>query len=294
MKTVVTAPHKPYSTGSLDGPQTHLAGRRTVPLRAYNATQAIPRPRILAIVDEEVEPHNPRKRPFDTEDLSLPDIITRPPKKPRIQNTSIDSNKTSAPPAATATILDQQGDQEKNHPFVLTQPIVLPPRSPVFKISGTLPRKSLRFALDCRSTQPSLTLQSNKSNKRQPRILEITIRQPEKAAEQDSKQVKPSSPKPQPVNPITKTHILSHTIYHPEKIKTANCAGLYGRGRLETAHTLFWTKVRESYTGSGPLTVDITDILEAKGMGIQAAIFTPTGSYQEKEFTCRGFHRPKT
>lgn len=161
--------------------------------------------RNLVAEDELPEFHNPRKRAFATDDQSLPDIITRPPKKPRIQNTSVDSDQTFVHSVTAITNQEKEDDQEQNHFNLAPKPIMSLVSSPAIKSTGIPPKKILRFAPGCDFLRPLPALKPKKPRQRQ--ILKIMARQPEQNVKPDSNQTKPASPDRSPAKPIAKTHV---------------------------------------------------------------------------------------
>lgn len=183
----------------------YLAGQRTGPTLVYGVTNTAAKSRDLATEDQLPEFHNPRKRTFATEDQSLPDIITRPPKKPRIQNTSVDSDQTFVHSAAVTTNQEKQDDQEQNHFNLAPKPIMSPVSSPAIESSRIPLKKILRFAPDCDFLRPLPALKPKKPRQRQ--ILKIMTRQPEQNVKAESNQTKPASPDRAPAQPIAKMHV---------------------------------------------------------------------------------------
>lgn len=193
-----------------------MADRRICPTLTYGVTSAAATSQGLAIEDERPESHNPRKRSFATEDQSLPDIITRPPKKPRIQDTNVDPDpdpdQTFVHSVAAATNQEKQDDQDQHHFNLATQPLMSYLSIPPIKISRKLPKDILRvrFAPHCDFLWRHPALKPRKPSKSQ--ILEIMTHQPEQNIQFDSNQDKPAPLDHSPTKPISKTHVASFAL----------------------------------------------------------------------------------
>ena len=48
----------------------------------------------------------------------------------------------------------------------------------------------------------------------------------------------------------------------------------------------FWSKIREEYRGTGPLSIPISDIMQSGLDDVRSRIFTPNGSYLGEAFGC--------